>query len=250
MTTDRRYIVIADAHLGIVEGDVGMMIDFIHTLDPQVDELLFLGDLFHIWAGPEKYHISPVSELLETLGQYQSKDGKTHLVVGNRDIFIPEVSEDSTWSQLPFNTISRDFAFFNPSEKRLAAIHGDTVNSQDRQYLRWRKLVRHPLFQRFFDLMPSTWVKRIMFRLEAGLKNTNQAFRIDFPVNEWAEFVKRVSDTLSPDLLIIGHFHPKKIITLEYGVTKALVIPDWHARQHYLEIESDLSYTLQQFVKN
>ena len=250
MTTGKRIIVIADAHLGIVEGDVAMIIDFVHTLDPQMEEILFLGDLFHIWAGQKKYHTPQVTELLETLHRFQDKRGKTHLVVGNRDVFFPEVSEGDQFSLLPFNTISRDFSFIDVDGKRLAAIHGDTVNSQDRQYLRWRKLVRHSVFQWSFDLLPSTWVKRIMFRLEAGLKNTNQAFRVEFPVDEWAEFVKRVSDTLSPDLLIIGHFHPEIPIVLEYGVTKALVVPDWHARQYYLQIEGDLNYTLKQFVKN
>ena len=248
--TNKRYIVIADAHLGIVKDDVGMMIDFVHTLDPQSDELLFLGDLFQIWAGPVKYHTDPVSEMLDTLRSYQDKNGKVHLVVGNRDVFFPEVAEKHPHSHLPFDTISRDFAFFNVNGKRLAATHGDAVNQLDLQYLRWRKLLRHPLFERFFDLLPSAWVRRIMFGLEAGLKSTNQAFRLTFPDQQWAKFIKQVSENLSPDLLIVGHFHPESLIRHEYGNTRALVLPDWHARQTYLQIDGDLNYEVLQFVKN
>ena len=59
---EKKIIVISDPHLGVQSHDVENMIDFIEKLDPQKHEILFLGDLFHIWAGPAKYHISPVSE--------------------------------------------------------------------------------------------------------------------------------------------------------------------------------------------
>jgi len=248
--TDKQYIVIADAHLGIAEGDVEMMIDFLHTLNPKSDEILFLGDLFHIWAGPKKYHTEPVNELLAALNHYQRKEGKVHLVVGNRDVFFPEVTAKTGNRILPFDTISRDFAFFESGGKRLAAIHGDTVNRLDKQYLRWRKLVRHPLFKRFFDLLPAAWVKRIMFQLEAGLKGTNQAFRLAFPKTEWTQFVSQVSENLGPDLLIVGHFHPEEPIVHEHESIRALVVPDWHTRQFYLRIDGGLNYELRQFVGN
>ena len=64
---DKNIIAIADPHLGVTPGDVKEMIRFIGTLDPIDNDLLFLGDLFHIWAGPKKYHTPPVESMLVVL---------------------------------------------------------------------------------------------------------------------------------------------------------------------------------------
>ncbi len=246
ITTDRKIIVVADAHLGIRPGDVRAMIGFVETLDPMKHEILFLGDLFHIWAGPDKYHTAQVKTLLPVLKRFRQQKGKVHLVVGNRDVFFPEAKSNTAAHGLPFDTVARDFAYCWIKGRKLAAIHGDTVNSLDKQYLRWRKLVRKPVFQGFFNILPAKWVKRIMFGLEDQLKLTNTEFRKEFPTAEWMRFLEQIHGDCSPDLLLIGHFHPDQPIISSFGSTTGIVVPDWLGSRSYLEVGSDLEYHLLQ----
>ncbi len=128
------------------------------------------------------------------------------------------------------------------------AVHGDTVNSKDKQYLRWRRLVRSRLFRGFFSLIPAWKVKKIMFKLEEGLKQTNMEFRREFPSEEWNKYVKEIHKKHSPAVLLAGHFHPDSPIVSEFNSTVGIVIPDWCKNQTYLEIESDLTYNLREFT--
>jgi len=241
---EKKIIVISDPHLSVQSGDVEDMIDFINTLDPRIHEILFLGDLFHIWAGPEKYHTSSVKMMMSCLKKYQQQQGKTHLVVGNRDIFFKERTHTDKPDHLPFTSISKDFLVLKRQDKTLVATHGDTINSLDKRYLKWRKLVRHPLFRLLFNLMPVWWVKKTMFKLETEIQNTNIEFRHEFPTEEWQQFLQSVYTEFFPHLLLAGHFHPKDPIINHYKSTTGVIVPDWNREFSYLEIDSQLEYQL------
>jgi len=244
---DKNIIAIADPHLGVTLGDVEEMIRLIETLDPVDNDLLFLGDLFHIWAGPEKYHTPWVESMLAVLKGFRESGGKVYLVVGNRDVFLSGHPGNKRLKNLPFDNIFPDFGMISLGGQQVMAVHGDTINTLDTRYLRWRRTIRHPLFEKFFDLMPAVWVKKIMFRLEADLKQTNLDYRKSFPVAEWDRFVDQVSADHAPGLLLCGHFHPKDMIIKKAGDMTAIVIPDWFKTGDCLRVTGDLSYELCQF---
>lgn len=247
MTVDRNVIVIADPHLGVVPGDVEEMGRFIGSLNPGESDLLFLGDLFHIWAGPAKYHTDPVRYMLDLLKTYRSKQGRVYLVLGNRDVFLTGHPENRLLKDLPFDSIFPEHGILRLGNREILAVHGDTVNRQDVRYLKWRRTLRHPWFEGFFNLLPVSLVKRIMFRLEADLQHTNMDFRRTFPVAEWDRFVGRAVEEHGSDLLLCGHFHPKELIVKKSGNTTALVVPDWIKEGAYLKVTGGLSYELCRF---
>lgn len=241
---EKRLIVIADAHLGTQEGDTNKMITFLQSLDPQNHDLLFLGDLFHIWAGPRKYHTSQVTSLFTALHEYKNNKGHLYLVVGNRDVFFPEVHESDNNTVFPFSRIALDELILNIDNKKLLAIHGDTVNTKDLQYLKWRSMIRHKLFRFAFSLIPAILVKKIMFSLERKLKNTNMAFRKEFPFSEWESFLEANIRRLNPAVVLAGHFHPEKEIITKIGESIGIVVPSWADGQKYLEFDHELSHQI------
>lgn len=243
----RRIIAIADPHLGSIEGDVERMVEFIRSIDPTSTQLLFLGDLFHIWAGPRKYHTASVKTLMEELAIFRQKGGISYLIAGNRDVFFPEISDPTHTKPFPFSIISGEHCHIQLGKHRIVAVHGDTVNSKDLQYLKWRKLIRHWLFRGIFHLIPAFGVKRIMVSLERKLKGTNMAFRKSFPEEEWCRFLEEIHQRLSPDLLLAGHFHPETPIVTELKDLKGVVVPAWNPTGEYLEIDTDLTLTFKSF---
>lgn len=244
---DRRLLVIADPHLGTIEGDVDVMTEFIQTLSPRETTLIYLGDLFHIWVGPTKYHTTAIKQLFGELERFRGEGGVTHLIAGNRDTILPEISSGEQHKGLPFDTISREFLRLPIEDRTIVAFHGDTINDNDKAYLRWRYVIRHPVFEILFKLLPPAFVHRLVLKLESGLKQTNLDLKRTFPSGEWEKFVHQQHQDLSPDLLLVGHFHPESPIEYQVESTKALVVPDWYKQQVYMEILPDFSYQLHRF---
>jgi len=237
----KEWIVIADPHLSGEGGDVEAMVDLISQVQPAKQSILFLGDLFHIWAGPQKFHTPPVQRLLVALWTFKEKGGTSHLVVGNRDAFFsPQGSRASV--HLPFDVISPEFDQIDSPAGMILAHHGDLVNQLDEKYLAWRKVMNRWWFRGLFQLMPSLVAQKVMFKVEAKLKGTNRAFKIQFPEEQWRSYVLEIATTMSPALLLVGHFHPEQVIETKAGNTLALVIPGWLENHRFVKISPDLSY--------
>ena len=237
---NRKIYIIADSHLGGKEGDIAQIQQWLDTLDPNASEIICLGDFFHIWASPKKYHSIEVTEMIASMGEFRDRGGVFHLVVGNRDIFFK-----AGLTGLPFEEIAMDFLVLERFGKKLLFSHGDLVNSQDKQYLRWRKLVRSLPFRLFFNLLPAAKVKGIMADLEQKLQETNQAFRIEFPEEEWLAFLQKNLHKQTFDLMAIGHFHPASLKETKIDGSIGLVVPDWYESRQVLVIDEDFQYAMQ-----
>lgn len=241
MKGTRKIYVLADGHLGANSGGLDRLLGFIAGLEPKSSSLVFLGDLFHVWAGPKKYHSPEVTELMQALQAFDQAGGEARLVVGNRDVFF-KAGAPYPDPNLPFVEISPDFLILLQGEKKLLFTHGDLVNSQDVKYLKWRKIVRSKAFRLFFAMLPSSRVKKIMFGVEGELKKTNQAFRLAFPEEEWQSFIAQTYDTHPFDLLMVGHFHPAEPIITPLKGSIAMVLPDWLSRSEILQVNEDCTY--------
>lgn len=241
---EKKVIVIADAHLGSQDNDVDTMIRFIDSLDPDKNEVVFLGDVFHIWAAPRRYQSKSVKIFLRRLTQFTQKGGRSHLVLGNRDLFFPELVENHKRLHLPFSTISKEFFEMEFTGKTFLFHHGDTVNTLDQQYLKWRSIVRSLWFRCLIALLPSGKVKKLMKKAELSFKKTNKKFRVDFPEQEWEIFLEEVAEMYQPDYLLIGHFHPKVPIKNVCKGTQGVVISDWMKDRSYLEIDAKLNLNM------
>ncbi len=240
---DREWIVIADAHLGAKPRGLERLLGLVESLDPKTQGLWFLGDLFHIWAGPKKFRTPPVDRLVAALWAFREAGGVSRLVVGNRDAFFKEIGPaDPPYQGLPFAVIALDFDTLETAAGLVLAHHGDLVNQTDQAYLRWRGWMRGRWLRLPFALMPKPLAQSIMFRLEAKLQQTNLGFKMSFPQAQWQRFVENIAQTTSPKLLLVGHFHPPQPIETQVGQTLGLVVPGWLETCTYLKVKTDLTY--------
>ncbi|MDT8447673.1 MAG: hypothetical protein RRB13_12340 [bacterium] len=237
------WIAIADPHLGARPGDLAAVTQLILSLDPARQELIFLGDLFHIWAGPERFHTDEVKALMATLWAFRERGGSSRLVVGNRDAFFKEVQVgEPPYQGLPFARIAQDFDRIETPQGLLLCTHGDLVNQEDRAYLRWRKVIRSRVFRWAFELMPKAWAKKLMFGLEAKLRESNLNYKMSFPTEQWENWTRQLAAQERPKLVLVGHFHPSEPIDQSIESGHAVVVPGWLEGCRYLKIHADLSY--------
>lgn len=245
--TNKTIIAVADPHLESMPDDVAQMAAFVGTLDPMAHVIVILGDLFHTWTASRPYHSNRQKRLMEALANFRTRGGAVYFTVGNRDLFFKDRVAGPGDNGLPFDVVSRDYISLDTENGVVMIHHGDTVNCDDKAYLRWRRFIRSGLTETLFSLIPASQGKKIIASLEKKIKRTNQAFRIHFPQDNWSRFVRDHEAQHAPGLLLVGHFHPEQPIVTRHGETTGIVVPSWHPYQAYLEIDARLNYEVKRF---
>ena len=125
---------VADAHLG---GPGGEPLRLIRQLDelPKSDctHLIFLGDLFHVWIGDERFETDAIRTVIAAVARLRRAGIEVTYVEGNRDFFLERRYRDC------FDRIVAEMAV-REGGVRYLTVHGDGLNDRDWRYRFWRRL--------------------------------------------------------------------------------------------------------------
>ena len=234
-----RLLIIADQHLGSRKDDIEIFKTFLENCDPENDKLIFLGDFFQVWSGCPKHWSENINAIMHSLQHFVDNGGESSLLVGNRDLLMPEVKKGQN-SKLPFNEIIHDVLTFDWHGHKVLCHHGDLVNQQDKQYLRWRGFIRNCCIKSFLSILPAFIVRPLLLSGEAKMKTSNVRYKITFPKDEWIRFIDS-KNNIGADYCFVGHFHPPEIIHDKSKTLNAYVVPDWMNDRSYLEIDKDMT---------
>ena len=83
----------------------------------------------------------------------------------------------------------------------------------------------------------------MMHDLERSMRETNPEFKSGFPKEEWLHFIEKSASDSGPDLILAGHFHPRKVIVNYFGNTTGLVVPDWFKDRSYITIDHEKAFS-------
>jgi UDP-2,3-diacylglucosamine pyrophosphatase LpxH len=158
-------------------------------------------------------------------------------VVGNREVLVPGNARSSDRDALPFTHIAHDELRLHWGPRTYRCFHGDTLNTRDRQYLRWRTICRSRLFTGFFRNLPGPLARKIADRVEASLNHTNREFKIVFPEDEVEHFAAQVLP--GTDGTFIGHFHLDREIRISDCDATLRIVPDWLAQRTVLRLDAE-----------
>ncbi len=229
----KNLYLVTDSHLDLEEAPYQEFVAMLAQLeDPQV--VICLGDLFKIWLALPKFWSTINREVMQAFERLRARKVEIIFVIGNREVLLPRQWNDSWKQQFPFTYLVHDDCSLVWGEQRYGLIHGDTINRQDLNYLRWRKIVRSRGFEAFFSAMPVPIARWVAHRVEATLAQSNQAFKIAFPAKEVETFAQAVLDEV--DWYFVGHFHQDREIQLPGVRGKLRIVPDWLSRKTVLKI--------------
>ena len=236
--SDDGYLyIVADSHL---DGDEAPYSEFCEMLDklesPSI--LVCLGDLFKIWLAPRKFWSKGHEETMNGFRRLLDRGCKILFVVGNREQILPKKMNKKNQKVFPFTEVIWDACTIEWNNKKLGFMHGDTLNTKDRNYFALRTLVRSDFYRVLFKLIPGRLGKKIATWAESSAKKTNQKFRINFPEDEAINFTKQMLP--GHDAFFIGHFHQEKELKIEGEAGYLKVVPDWLNDRVVLRIDKDL----------
>jgi UDP-2,3-diacylglucosamine hydrolase len=217
---------ISDLHLSPERPEVTRA--FLSFLEQQADstEALFvLGDLFEAWIGDDDTCATGI-KVQEAFKQLTDKGVGLFVQHGNRDFFIGKRFCMATGA-----TLLSDEHLVEYMDETVLVMHGDTLCTDDVDYIRFRKRIRHPVSKALLQLLPLTYRQKLANAMRAKSKaaNANKPSAI-MDVN--ANAVEAVMAKHCVSTLIHGHTHRPDRHQHENG--ERIVLGDWHDKGWYI----------------
>ena len=215
---------VSDLHLDDSRPDItSLFLDFLQGPAIQADALYILGDLFEVWIGDDD--TSELSRQIATgLNQLKQTGTPVYLMHGNRDFLIGRKFEDASGC-----TIIPDPTLINLYGIDTVLLHGDTLCTDDIEYMDFRTMVRNPEWQKEFLGKPLPERKDIASDLREQSKEKTRAKPMDImDVNQ--QTVEEVLKKHNVQQMIHGHTHRPDTHTflLNSGTAQRIVLGDWY----------------------
>ena len=136
---------ISDLHLDDSRPDIiSLFLNFLNKSATQAEALYILGDLFEVWIGDDEPS-SLSQKIAASLSQLKQEGTSVYLMHGNRDFLIGKEFEDACNCKLiPDPTV------INLYGVDTILLHGDTLCTDDKEYMNFRSMVRSPGWQKEF----------------------------------------------------------------------------------------------------
>ncbi|AMO56282.1 UDP-2,3-diacylglucosamine hydrolase [Endozoicomonas montiporae] len=214
---------ISDLHLTPERPDIARaFLRFMDEQAPKSDALYILGDFFEYWVGDdamEPFH----RNIADKLRQYTNAGHQLFFMPGNRDFAVGRQFLKRTGARW-----LNDPCTIELNGEKILLMHGDLLCTDDEQYQKYRRRIRHPLVLGFLRLLPLSYRKKLGARIRSNSKaaKTGKSLEI-MDVNH--DEVIRVMEQYQVKTLIHGHTHrpDTHTVPLSAGTGQRIVLGDW-----------------------
>lgn len=228
-------LLISDLHLcGARPGITGLFLDFLRHRARAADALYILGDLFEYWIGDEAVEQEEFRAIVRGLRELTTKGTPVYVMHGNRDFLMGHGFEKATGCRLLADPTRLDL-YGTPT----LLMHGDSLCTDDTEYMTFRAKVRSPAWQREFLGKPVIERERIVRDFREISRNSTAAKKPEImDVNQQA--VESVMRKHGVQRLIHGHTHrPKEHrFTLDGQPARRMVLGDWYEQGSVLRVDA------------
>jgi len=225
---------VSDLHLAADRPETTrLFIRFLETQARQARAVYVLGDLFEVWLGDDMI-LPDYQPAIAAMKALSDSGVPLFLMHGNRDFFMGE-----HLMQLCGATLLDDPTEIDLDGMPTLLMHGDTLCTDDLEYMKFRAMVRNPQWQN--QVLAKSPAERLalakQFREVSKTETGNKAENI-MDVNQ-AE-VERMFSAHSVKQLIHGHTHRPAIHELKINNqnVQRIVLGDWDAQGSVLVCEN------------
>ena len=237
-------IVISDLHLA--ENTQQLNRRFIQLLEDIITpQLYILGDLFEVWCGDDikQNWLKPI---IKALIGAKARGITIYFQHGNRDFLVGVAFAKKTGIRLlPEQYIAQI------DDLKILLMHGDSLCTDDKQYQKFRRLIRNPLILFVLRSLPQRQRLKIALKLRNQSKRANRK-KSDFITDVNLDAVKDVVTKHRVAHFIHGHTHRPNIHTID-AQNKRYVLGDWGEKIWWIQIRGSTiqlqSQSIQQAVR-
>lgn len=208
---------VSDIHLkNINERNGNTLLRFLFFLNqnPKDHQLFFLGDIFDFWLSDGVAFINHYKQLIDEIEKFKNNGGFVCYFEGNHDFHV-----DVFWTKKLGIPVYENEAYFKIGNLDVRLEHGDFINPDDHNYLKYRALVRHPLVEPLGHLLPGffwKWVGEKLSMKSRKRSSSYERFNYEKMINLIRTHAHRSFQQKPFDLIVTGHMH----ISDEYHFTE------------------------------
>jgi UDP-2,3-diacylglucosamine hydrolase len=220
-------------------------LEFLQTTARGADALYVLGDLFEAWIGDDD-DAPWLNELSGALAGLRKAGTKLYFLHGNRDFLLgADFAARCGMQLLP------ESALIDLYGRPALLLHGDTLCTEDRDYMAFRAQVHNPLWQQVVLAKPLAERRQLAGALRAESMQAGQQKSAEIMDVTPAEVLLAMQEE-GVDLLIHGHTHrpARHQITVSAKEAERIVLGDWDQFGWYLRASADGRLDLIKFPIN
>lgn len=196
---------------------------FLHTQAKNTEQLYILGDFFDAWIGDDDDSQLNM-EVAAELKNLSETGTQIFLMHGNRDFLLGEVFATKAGAKIITDPTVIDL-YGQPT----LLMHGDSLCTDDTDYIAFRQQVRSPMWQQQILAQPIAARRALAAQLREKSQAMNSLKAEDIMDVNQAE-VARVMQNTNVKRLIHGHTHrpARHPISIENETAERIVLGDWH----------------------
>lgn len=226
-------LLISDLHLEEQRPDITRaFVHFLETRARQAEALYILGDFFEVWVGDDG--MSPFQhDIARALRELSDTGTRIYLMHGNRDFLIGR-----SFCRLAGCTLLQDPSLVQFNGEPVLLMHGDSLCTLDKGYMKLRRLLRNPLSLFILHHLPLATRHQLARKLRSESRaQTRMKAReiIDVTPDE----VPRVMARHGVRTLIHGHTHrpAEHLLDVNGQSARRIVLGDWDRQGWALQID-------------
>ena len=224
---------ISDLHLDKTRPEVNKhFLSYLDNINKDVTDLYILGDLFEYWVGDD----DPMDGLNEIRASISQLGGKINVwyMHGNRDFLISK----KICSNLNMRLLE-DPTVITKNGQRLLLLHGDTLCTDDKEYQKFRSLVRSDDWQK--QMLSKSLNERLALAENLRKKSINaNANKKESIMDVNINAVDSLIESYKPNIIVHGHTHRPNIHkhNLNQEYVYRYVLGDWYNRFFILSLKN------------
>ncbi len=199
----------------------------------QADSLYILGDLFEAWIGDDDPDPDNRS-IVTSLKALTDSGTRCFFIRGNRDFLVGDRFAEETGV-----SILSDGTQIDLYNQPVLLLHGDTLCTDDKEYQRFRRIVRHPATRAAFLALPVAARRALAKRMrDQSMSTSSQKPEEIMDVNQAA--VEQTMRDESVKILVHGHTHRPAAhrFKLAGSDVQRIVLGDWYSQGSILRWDS------------
>lgn len=233
-----RILFISDLHLEESRSDITRtLLQFLDINSGKCAALYILGDLFEVWIGDDEQ--SPlIDEITSALREFHRAGSSIYLMHGNRDFLIGDNFAERCGAEL-----IEDPCILKTEAGHIILLHGDTLCTDDLEYMQFRAQVRQLVWQQEFLAKPLD--DRRAFAQEAHQASQKAAATKNNSIMDVnGQAVLDLLNQFQQNMMLHGHTHRPAVHELAFsspinGQIKGqrIVLGDWNTKAWYAEAQ-------------
>lgn len=216
---------ISDLHLCADRPEItDLFLEFLRDRARRAEALYILGDLFEYWIGDEAIHQDEFRPMVDGLRDLSAAGVPLFFIRGNRDFLLGDKFEHATGGQLlPDPTVVDLYG------ERVLLMHGDTLCTDDTEYMAFRAVVRTETYQHEFLAKPVA-ERDALLRSYREISKTATACKKPEIMDVTQQAVEAAMRAHGARRLIHGHTHrPREhLFDLDGASARRTVLGDWY----------------------